>query len=621
MAGASYTTDLTDITTAETTTGWSALGGGASGLATNADSSMQGTYGIGKPVSAAEKGQVFGSGGTTISAGRHVYTWVFLTTPGLASALSTRGLTVVIGSSTTAYCQYHVEGNDTYGAAGRVGKCYPVDPSVYTSNTGSSPYRTVTGSPTGTYAQFGAMANITGTIKGENLVVDAIRHGTGVFVTGGTGADPEATFTGLATQNDANAASPGYYRWGVFTAVGGGFELQGKLYIGRDNSGTPTAAELLDSNKSITIPQNPHVASTFNEVYVDHASTILTLTNVTFLSLGTTSPGLFTVNATNDPVVSLTGCNFLNMGAFTLQSNTTATACAWRGCTAAMALNSAILTDCVLSKFTSAVTLNATTAMMSSVTGCTFESDGGNHAVDLGTVSATTSFDWDNVLVGYASSDGSSGNEAIKVNVASGQTLTINVQTGASTPSIYNTGSGTVSIVSGTVTAKLTVTNTAGTAINAAQVLVKAAAGGGLPVNATVTISNSGTTATVTHSAHGMITGDKVLIKFASDTGKIAANEGVFAITKLTNDSYSYTMGSSPGSSPTGTIYATYVLLSGTTNASGVIQMSRSFGSNQPVTGWARKSTSTPYYKQGAVAGEVDTGAGASLSAILIADE
>jgi hypothetical protein len=620
MTAVAYTTDLTDITTAESTTGWSALGGGASGLATNADSSMQGTYGIGKQITGAEKGQVYGSGGTTIAAGRHVFIWIFLTTPGLAAAIASRGLTAVIGSSTTAYCQYHVEGNDTYGAAGRVAKAYPIDPSVYSSNTGSSPYRTVTGSPSGTFAQFGATANITGTIKGENLVVDAIRHGTGVFVTGGTGADPEGNFTDLAAQNDANAASPGYYRWGIFTKVGGAFELVGKLIIGQNNSGTATAAEFLDSNKTISVPQHPHVASTFNEILIDHASSIVTLTNVTIQNNSTTSPVYLTVTS-NNPTVDLTNCNFLAFGGFIDRSNTTATGCAWRNNSVAVTHNGGSYVDCVFDSFTSTVTVSVTSGTLDDFDNCTFVSDGGNHAIDLGTISSTTSMGWNCKLTGYAATDGSTGNEAIKVNVAASQTLTINVASGADTPSIYNTGSGTVSVVSGTVAATLTVTNVSGTAIASAQVLVKAAAGGALPVNATVSISNSGTTATVTHTAHAMATGDKVLIRFASDTGKIAANEGVFAITKIDANSYSYTMGSSPGSSPTGTIYATYVLLSGTTNGSGQITMSRTFASNQPVTGWARKSSSAPYYKQGAVNGTVDTGAGASLSAILISDE
>lgn len=479
MTAAAYTTDLTagEITTAESTTGWSALGGGASGLGTGADFAMQGTLCVDKQITAAEKGQVYDPGANqTIAAGRHVFTWVFLATPGLADTIAARGLTVAIGSSTSAYCKYHVEGSDTYGAAGRVARCYPVDPSVYSSNTGSSPYRTQVGTPSGAYRVFGALANITGTVKGANLGVDAIRHGTGVFITGGDGADPDADFAGLQSQNDAIAN-----RWGVFTRVGGGYELQGKLYVGRNNSGTATVCVFTDSNKTIAIPENPHVASSFNEVYVDHASSVLTLTNVTFNSLGTTSPGLFTVDGTNNPTVSLTGCNFLNMGAFTLRSNTTATGCAFRGLTAAMTLNSATLDTCVLSKFTSAVTLNATPAGMANVSDCTFESDGGNHAVDLGTVSSTTSMNWNNFLTGYASSDGSTGNEAILVNVASGQTLTINVGAGYSVPSVYNTGSGTVSVVSGQVTTTITVRDaTSGAVISGARVYLTAGAGGGL---------------------------------------------------------------------------------------------------------------------------------------------
>lgn len=478
MTAAAYTTDLTagEITTAESTTGWSALGGGASGLGTGADFSMQGTLCVDKQISAAEKGQVYDPGANqTIAAGRHVFTWLFLATPGLADTIAARGLTVVIGSATNAYCQYHVEGNDTYGAAGRVARCYPVDPSVNTANTGSSPYRTRVGTPSGAYRVFGGVANITGTVKGANLGVDAIRHGTGVFVTGGDGADADADFPGLATQNDTISN-----RWGVFTRVGGGYELQGKLYIGRNNSGTATICVFTDSNKTITIPENPHVASTFNEIYVDHASSVLTLSNVTFQSLGATSPGAFTVDA-NNPTVDLTGCNFLNMGAFILRGNTTATSCAFRNLTAAVTLNGATLDACVLSKFTSATTLVATPASMANVTDCTFESDGGNHAVDLGTVSSTTSFNWSNFLVGYASSDGSTGNEAILVNVASGQTLTINVGAGYSIPSVYNTGTGTVTVVSGQVTTTITVKDVVnGANVQGARVYLIADAGGPL---------------------------------------------------------------------------------------------------------------------------------------------
>jgi len=114
-----------------------------------------------------------------------------------------------------------------------------------------------------------------------------------------------------------------------------------------------------------------------------------------------------------------------------------------------------------------------------------------------------------------------------------------------------------------------------------------------------------------------MATNDKVLIVGAS----LQPNNGCFSITKINDNSYSYTMGSAPGSNPTGTIKATYVLLKGTTDGVGQITMSRVFPTNQPVTGWARKSSGTPFYKSGAINGTVTTGGGATLSAVLVPDE
>jgi len=149
------------------------------------------------------------------------------------------------------------------------------------------------------------------------------------------------------------------------------------------------------------------------------------------------------------------------------------------------------------------------------------------------------------------------------------------------------------------------------------MVLVKATAGGNLPVDVTVTITNSGTTATVSHTSHGMATNDKVMIKGAS----LQANNGVFTITYISDNSYSYTMSSTPGSSPTGTIKATYVALSGTTDSNGEITMSRVFSASQPVNGWARKSTSAPFYKPGPISGTISTSADTNFSAVLILDQ
>ena len=218
---------------------------------------------------------------------------------------------------------------------------------------------------------------------------------------------------------------------------------------------------------------------------------------------------------------------------------------------------------------------------------------------------------------GYAAGDGSSGNEAVYVNIAAGSmNLTID---GGTTPSVRTAGC-TVTVISGAVAFTVTVKDTASPPqpINGARVLLTAANDTGpMPYQESVTIANSGTTATVTHTAHGMASNDKVLIVGAS----LAANNGVFTITKTDVDTYTYTMLSEPGENPTGTITSTYVALSGTTNASGIITDSRVFVSDQPVSGWARKSTSPPLYQQGPITGTIESDVGFSSIIQLIPDE
>ena len=108
---------------------------------------------------------------------------------------------------------------------------------------------------------------------------------------------------------------------------------------------------------------------------------------------------------------------------------------------------------CTFDKSTAASTMSVDS--LADITDCEFISDGSNHAIDLGTIAASVSMDWNNYTTGYAVANGATGNEAILVSVASGQTLTINVGSGYDTPYYYNTGLGTVSVVA-TVTLTIT---------------------------------------------------------------------------------------------------------------------------------------------------------------------
>src|SRR3989344_4938348 len=469
MAAPSYTEDLTDITLAESITNWSALGGGASGLGTGADFSMEGTLCVDKQVTAAEKGQVFNFGsGITPGTNTHFYVWVFLATPGLANTLALRGLGIVLGTATTAYNTFHVEGSDTYGAEGRVGKCYPIR--YVTTSNGSPPYRTLTGAPGADPQYFGATANITAAVKSSNLGVDAIRYGTGAYITAGEVADP-ATFSGFATLNDTSTN-----RWGILSEIGGAFELQGRFVVGQDNTGTPALAYFSDSNKLITIVDTVHSLTDFSQIIVDHASTVFNLTDITVLALGTNNPGRLVFNNAST-TSALTGCTFDKIGISTLRAGVTATNCTWRQ-TGQITTNGATLTGCTISNNTaSSAVLASSPANAALISATDFTSDGTGHAIEITGTAADFTLT-DNTYTGYAVSDGSTGNEAVYVNIATGS-LNLTVS-GGSTPSVRTAGC-TVTVISGAVSASVNVKNSDGNNIENARVLVKAATGGPFP--------------------------------------------------------------------------------------------------------------------------------------------
>lgn len=168
-----------------------------------------------------------------------------------------------------------------------------------------------------------------------------------------------------------------------------------------------------------------------------------------------------------------------------------------------------------------------------------------------------------------------------------------------------------------TVDVELTTLDILGNIVENVQVLLTANTGGYLPFKETVSISNSGTTATVTHSNHGLVTNDKVLIKGASHY----QNNGVFQIVVIDNNTYTYTMISYPGSNPTGSITSTFVFLNGETDAQGKIMSSMYISENQPVIGIARKSNSSPYYKASTIIDTVSSINGASINTFMLLDE
>jgi len=166
---------------------------------------------------------------------------------------------------------------------------------------------------------------------------------------------------------------------------------------------------------------------------------------------------------------------------------------------------------------------------------------------------------------------------------------------------IDNNGSGSVTIQNN-VTVQVTVkTASEQTAIQNARVLVLASSGGDLPFEDSVTIARSGSTATVTHTSHGLVDDMYVLIEGAVQN----QYNGIKKITVTTVNAYTFSVSGSPDTPATGTITSTSVILQGYTDINGQISDTHNFTSSQPIAGRARKSSSGKFYLTTGISGTI----------------
>jgi len=328
MTVATYTSDLTDITMFESTTGISDYGGGGGAASAGIDYAIEGTNAIDKQVNNTERGFLFTAAGAfTIGADDHFFEWVVVGSYGIADTRDNRGICVAIGDSTSAFVQFHVNGGDTLPLGGILPYA------VRFVNTSATNLRTLVGSPGTSPDSIGCTANINATAKFANLAADACRIGTGYDILNGTGADPEADFAGIAADDLST-------REGVLVAVGGGYSLQGKIRIGSAS----TACEFLDSDQSILAADTIHSLTDFTEILVEHASSIVTLTNITFKALGTNNPGRLEM-LTDTATLTMAGGGFVDWGVTILGSASTVSGASWVG-SARIDLNGADISGC-----------------------------------------------------------------------------------------------------------------------------------------------------------------------------------------------------------------------------------------------------------------------------------
>lgn len=532
---------------------------------------------------------------------------------------ATYGCEIRLGSSNSAYYQYNVAGSaakravfSTYPAQGGY-LLIALDPNI-------SGWRDATvGSPDLTAVDYFAFlaAMIAGNAKSENLALDAIDVGTGLQLYAGDGGSADGTYQDFVTADQGTVNN----RWGYVSQVAGMILVRGMLVIGRNNT-TPTATEFVTSTDTVIVyPDGYHSAGLFGTtVDLGHSSTLVTISNTQIgrgsITTEDTRPDFIFTGTSGSASVSATLTNFRNITlTSTVDVDGANIQCKLLTQASGEIQNSIVRT---LSLTNVATLVTPTLGTTSGLHDTEFVETGAGHALEFTTTGSKT-------LTGITFTDyggtpgsnltSSSGASDAAVLNSSGGLVTLNI-TGGNSPSVRNTASSTTLVVN-TVSVVVNVTDENSSALQNARVWLEADTGGDLPAGETVTsISRSGSTATVSHTAHGIPDGTDVVIRGAVED----EYNGQFTITSTGANSYTYTVSGTPSTPATGTITSTSVIINELTTAGGVADnTAHSYTSDQPVIGWVRKATSSPYYKNAGISGTILT-SGLTINVKMVRD-
>lgn len=248
----------------------------------------------------------------------------------------------------------------------------------------------------------------------------------------------------------------------------------------------------------------------------------------------------------------------------------------------------------------------------SDIVDCRFISAGTGHAIELTTPG---SYDFDgNTFSGY----GADGTTDAAIYNNSGGLVTLTINGGGDVPTVRNGAGASTTILTSQVSFTVTVADEAGDPVENARVYARAADGtGSLPFEEACTVTRAASNAVVAHTAHGLVTGDYVRMTGVGDD----AYNGVFQVTRVDDNEYTYPVSGTPPASPGGSPLATGVLLYGLTNAGGQITVSRSYSGAQPMFVRVRGDTAPTVYDTSTATGTISITAGLSLNVTLISDE
>ena len=609
-------------------TGLDDLTGSASG-STNTETFIEGTGSQSIKVSKAVDGLLFDAGTAQDWSGNVFYLWQNCGSAGKLDTLANGGIRIrFCGDTVTDWFEVYVEGNNTYSGGFKM-LVVDID-EARAQATGAGPGGTNGTTPATTAIRYvGIVWDITATIGGnvDNCFLDAMwrlpASTPGIRVEGLSGGTVDWTWQDIIDAADVGDPTKA---WGTIERLkNGSISINTPIRFGvADSDGHGFG----DTNENVgwedaLVPDSFYgidvigdAGGTTDFVLGLKSGTGDDATGSQGGSITTGGPRWFlTLNDVDVDSAQLYGMTLSGAGAMVLDDPATEViSCILLDCTSALVSNAGeFLRNTIVNANTADGVAFVTTDDLSDVVFCSFFfSDG--HAVELTTPRVASQASKGNRFSGYgaaASTDAAIFND-------SGGEVTITLSDGATSGehTVRNGASASTIIVSGAVALTITVLDGV-TPVESVRVLIWCTGTGGFPSEDPVSITRSGATASVTHTAHEMENGDEVRIE-----GAVQPEYNVIAtISNVTVNAYDYTVSGSPATPATGSPTASLVLINGLTNASGVISDTRSYPSNQDITGRATKGTSSPVYVPGDITGTVDSGTGLPVTVPLVADE
>ena len=262
----------TNITTADSTTGW----GNNTITAAEAwtvEVVHQGSAAIGFQASNKDGMGYFTYGSTlnfnTTYAGQHIFMWVNVTMPGTMEALSTGGLYLLVGSSSSDYKKFQVAAKDYREVMEKGFIRFVLDPSKTATESSGTPDMTAINT-------FGVWIDTDEAARIDQLFIDRIDVGWGIEVTG-TSSD---FWNDLVAEDVGLNSGTRDNMYGIVQEYNGVYFCYGQIKIGDDTGTLSTAVS--DSGKTVKfVSQQYYNGSAWVDMVADNFFKIELVDNAT----------------------------------------------------------------------------------------------------------------------------------------------------------------------------------------------------------------------------------------------------------------------------------------------------------------------------------------------------